>query len=85
MGYIEIMSIPIEAFWLLANNVDRIIAEEQMHLLTTLMSSNSGEGFEARMDGLTKQMGEVAVVNEEKASMAEQYDRDGLMALKQFT
>lgn len=74
---------PIRAFWLLHKNADRLAAEDSLRTVSDLAHSTSAEGLGDYMEGLKKQIGQVAVIDEGKAALeGAVYDRDGLLSLK---
>ena len=76
MTYREVRSLPIEAFWMLNKNVDRIAAENDIRALVVAIHAQSGEGFKDLMEGLTKQFGRVFEYDEGKKAMIEAKKRD---------
>lgn len=91
MSISDILTLPLRRFWFLANQVDRIRAEEDLRLLQVLASSQSAEGYEKAVDSLREQMGQVYVwqpremtleVNVDKVERDPEFDRAGLQRLK---
>lgn len=85
LGFQETLDLPVAAFWLFYNNIDRIQAERDVRTATIATHVTTGEGYEALGEALGKAIGDTFVFEEEpepEAPQVEAYDRDGLLALK---
>lgn len=73
------MQMPIRVFWLMNSNVNRILAEVDQRAVTNFIAGQSGEGYTARMEHLTIEMGKTTVVDPDsiaRARIAESAVRD---------
>lgn len=92
MSLDDILNLPLKRFWFLANQVDRIRAEEDMRQLQLLACAQSSEGFESAVESLRTQMGQIYVWKPEPATLEFQidattgsdptFDRAGLQRLR---
>ncbi|SER25806.1 hypothetical protein SAMN05216548_1143 [Faunimonas pinastri] len=79
----DVLDLPIEMFWLLHKNIDRMAAERDYRTATILAQVHTPEGVRELLTGLRKQIGTVVEYDEGQLAMQEAaYDRDGLLALK---
>ena len=79
LSYRDTLQLPIKAFWLMSNNINRISAEEDIRKLSIAASAASEDGFKGANEALRNEMGEVFKKPEEIAV------RDGLDTLKQLS
>jgi hypothetical protein len=75
MNYQEVRKLPVETFWMLNKNIDRIAAENDMRAAQIGIQVQSGEGFKDLMDNLRKQLGVVFTYDEGKRAMAAKRDK----------
>lgn len=76
------MRLPIRAFWLFANSVPRIAAEDEMRSLHTAIAAQAGqEGVKQYTDSLEKSLGTV-VVKHFDPRMNMERDEEGIAFLK---
>lgn len=61
MKFEDVLSIPISRFWFLSDNMERIEAEKNISLLTTIACSRHSESMESRMDNLKQSLGQVVI------------------------
>jgi len=74
-----VLNMPIYTFWEMSQNVQRIMAEEDMRMVAIVTSALGGA--KELVQNLNKERGEVVKVeNPYQASL----DRDGLAQLKRF-
>lgn len=91
MGFEELMQIPLKRFWFLANQVDRLRAEQEIRQLQLLGSAQSGDAYKEAIKALKNEMGTVFVWSKNesteiridpKTGLDPEFDRAGLQALK---
>ncbi len=79
-------------FWLHSRMIDRLRAEEDLRVVRLLASPTSNELYQTVTKTLIEEMGKVTeadqsdkyeVVIDEKTGQDKNFDREGLMALKQ--
>jgi mannitol-specific phosphotransferase system IIBC component len=65
MDYWGVMALPIKTFWMLSQNVERILAQRDMRALTVAVSGQGGEAARDHRQALIKEVGTIAklVVN----------------------
>lgn len=73
---------PIRRFWSMNACIDRIQAEDDLRAIAVAVSVQGQESYQEAVTRLRKQMGEVAIYNEAARSINMEYDRAGLLALK---
>lgn len=73
---------PIKTFWMMHKNIDRLMAEADLRMLSVFAYGQSGEGIETFSENMRKQMGQVAIIDEVKVAMSENVDSEGLETLK---
>ena len=73
---------PIKTFWMMHKNIDRLMAEADLRMLSVVAYGQSGEGIEKFSEDMRKQMGQVAVIDEIQAAFKEEIDSEGLASLK---
>ncbi|WP_431854310.1 hypothetical protein [Azospirillum sp.] len=76
LGYWELMSLPIRAFWLLHRNLDRVTAEEDLRAMTGAICALNGDAYREQAAGLRERIGQVVL------TIDTTYDRQGLLELK---
>lgn len=59
MSYRDVLELPISAFWLLSNNINRLSAERDIRSLAIAAGSQSEEGYKKTLEGLQREMGDV--------------------------
>lgn len=75
--------LPIKTFWLLHKNVDRMMAEDSLRLVSALAYSQSSDGFDKFVNGLRKQLGTIAEFDEGKLAIEEAvFEADAYAELK---
>jgi hypothetical protein len=73
----QVLDMPINRFWMLNTNIDRISAQEDYRAARAHMASQSTkDGIQSYFDGLTKEMGTVIVRDDTKP------DYEGIERLK---
>ena len=83
MGYAEVMATPVRAFWAMANNINRICAEDELRKSLMFASSQAtAEGQEEYRKALTAEIGPVFV---RPINLDEEPDREGVDFLKGMT
>lgn len=82
MTYRAVLELPIAVFWFLHDQIDRLRAEDDIRHLTVAASAQSGESIKQTMERLTKQLGDIVIIDKTKAVMSERLDREGLASLK---
>jgi hypothetical protein len=83
MAFREVLTLPIQTFWMLHRNVDRVVAEENYKSAIIAASAMGGDGLTTLLEDLRKQMGDVVIVDEAKLAMQEaKLDREGLNSLR---
>lgn len=76
LGYTEIMKLPMKAFWLMSDSINRVSAVSDMRSLSIMVTAQmGGADVNGAMERLSR---EVGVVSVEKAEM----DINGLNQLK---
>lgn len=75
---------PIATFWMMHRNIDRLMAEADLRMLSVFAHGQSGEGVADFSERMRKEMGQVAEVDEREAAMAQELDSMGLMSLKEL-
>jgi hypothetical protein len=73
---------PVKTFWMMHKNIDRLMAEADLRMLSVIAYGQSGEGVETFSKDMRKQMGQVAIIDEAKVAMTEDVDSEGLESLK---
>ena len=81
MGYREVMGIPIRAFWLLNENINRLFAETDIRQLSVLASARSSEGAKEMNTNLTIELGEVLKAGPDTKDERDQAGFDELKAM----
>jgi hypothetical protein len=82
MNYKDVLSMPLRTFWMMNKNIDRIMAEADMRMLSVVAYAQSGDGIEDFTKKLRDQVGKIVEIDAAKMAMSETYDREGLLALK---
>jgi indole-3-glycerol phosphate synthase len=78
MAYREVRELPMQTFWMLHRNVDRISAERDQRNALVQIQSQSSEGVKDLMTDLRKQVG--TIIEFEEAAPTK-LDRKALHAL----
>lgn len=81
-GYQEVLDLPLRVFWLLNNNIRRLLAERDVRSLNNAMGAQSADGYEKRMKELTIDLGEPVKIDEEARLKSETFDKEGLEYLR---
>lgn len=63
MGYREVLDIPIKTFWMLSQNIERILAQRDMRALTVAVSGQGTEAAQAHRQNLILEVGTIAKLN----------------------
>lgn len=83
MSYRDWLELPIAVFWQMNGNIDRMMAETDLRLLTVTQVASAADGEAANQlrKQLTQELGEVVKMSVMHAPR----DREGLMELKNMT
>lgn len=73
-GYQETLDLPIDTFWMLVRNIDRLNAEDDVREIGVLVAVNGGKAKEM-LEGLNERIGKPLV-------REEVIDRDAIKRLK---
>jgi hypothetical protein len=80
---------PAKRFWFYNNQVERMMAEQDLRTLELLALSHSGEGIQKAFERLVAERGQIFVyqpiekqLNLDDDSLDPEFNRDGLAALK---
>lgn len=58
IGYREVMSLPVRAFWVMNQNIDRLRAEQDLRTINVAIATQSEESYKATVEALNKERGE---------------------------
>jgi len=76
----QVFDMPINRFWLLNSNVDRISAQEDYRAArTNMVSQSTKDGVREYFDGLSKELGTIIVRDEREP------DLEGIQRLKKLS
>ncbi|WP_342234653.1 hypothetical protein [Inquilinus sp. OTU3971] len=81
LGYWELLQVPIRAFWLLARNINRLKAQDDMRSLRVLVAPQIKDGVSSLSESLVLEIDQIGESTSEDTS---ELDREGLHALKAF-
>lgn len=73
---------PMRTFWMMHRNIDRLMAESDLRMLSVIAYGQSGEGIEQFSQDMRRQMGRVVEFDEVKRALSEELDSEGLSTLK---
>lgn len=82
LSHQQALDLPIETFWMMHRNVDRLRAEEDYRMATIAIYAASGEKIEELLRDLRDQMGTIIEVDEGKAAMIKAREDRNLEGLK---
>ena len=83
MGYQEVMSMPVRAFWTVSGFVERVVADESKRTLEIQTASHNGESAATLYERLDKQApAPVKFTGHAIASFGAERDEDGFAQLK---
>ena len=71
MSFKEVRDMPVRAFWLMAQMIDRVRAEEILEWLPAHSSAMGGEGVTKLANALEERMGRPVISEQIKASKAD--------------
>jgi len=60
MGYRDLLEVPIKTFWMLSQNIERILAQKDMRALTVAVSGQGSEAAQSHRQNLIKEVGTIA-------------------------
>jgi hypothetical protein len=83
MGYREVMSLPVRAFWVMNRNIDRLRAEEDLRSIKVGIATQSDEANKKITEHLFKERGEWITFSP-LASHLHKRDEDGVARLKRL-
>lgn len=81
----QVNALMLKTFWLMALNIDRIQAQNDMRALTVAAAAQSTEGATQVRQRLQVEIGEIVVIDKVAASVQETLDRDGLDELRNLS
>lgn len=81
MSYAEVMKLPVRAFWLLSDMIERVRADEKIHALDVGVASEGGEACENLSKRLQQTVGTVLVLDS-RIQLREKLDEDGLNSIR---
>lgn len=84
MGYREVMSLPIRAFWLMNYSVGRVLAESDLRALTVQQASHGGEYGDQVKQSLVIELGEPwkTAERQRESPLDAERDHEGFEALR---
>lgn len=74
-SYMQMMDLPIKAFWLMNKNIDRIAARQDMRRLSIAMCAQSSEAANQLRDSLNAESGTVVKMEAESPLTAVRDER----------
>jgi hypothetical protein len=83
MSYLEVMSVPIRAFWLMNFNIDRVQAQGDIRALTVAISGQDGEAAQDYRQKLVLEVGTIVKL-EEGSVLSEKRDEEGFSELREM-
>lgn len=78
----DVLAMPIQTFWMMHKNIDRVMAEADLRLLSVYAYAQSGEGIEKFSEDMRQQMGQVVEMDAVKTAFSERCDKEGLEGLR---
>ena len=87
----QVLATPVKQFWFISNMVDRLRAERDLRVISTLSSVTSAEAYESTVNRLNDHVGQVYVFEKEvpteiridpKTGLDAEFDREGFRSLK---
>lgn len=76
------LKLPVKLFWMLYNNIDRIIADDSSSQAILLSSVQSKETLDKFIENCDKRKGLTVLTEDANIDDPEYYDKEGLQSLK---
>lgn len=83
IGYREVMDLPVTAFWLMNQNINRLRAEQDLRAIQVAAATQSNEAYRETIEILNKECGEWVKFSP-LAPHLNRRDEEGVERLKQM-